>query len=118
MATVKPVVANINDDAVKVQWRNIASGDTCEEYSGFSDYSDRSVQVEAAAFGGATITIAGSNDGDNYQTLTDPSGTAITASSAKLRQILEYVWKVKPTISGGDVTTNITVTIVAKRSRR
>lgn len=117
MAEIKPVVANINDDAVRVQWPNIASGDTCIEYEGFSDYSDRSVQMEGT-FGGATISIVGTNDGDNYQTLTDPSATAITGNTAKLRQILEYVWKVKPAISGGDGTTSITVTIVAKRTRR
>lgn len=118
MALIKPVVTKLNDDAVSVQWPSIFQGDTCEEYAGFSDYSDRSVQVEGTFGTGASIAVSGTNDGTNYQPLTDPTGTAITAGTGKIRQILEYVWKMKPIISGGDGGTSITVTIIAKRIRR
>jgi hypothetical protein len=42
-----------------------------------TDYADRSVQVEGT-FGSATITIEGSNDGTNWETLRDPQGVALT----------------------------------------
>lgn len=115
MAEISPQTRKVNDDAVSVQWKNIAAGDTCVEYVGFSDYSDRSVQIEGS-FGGATISIEGSNDGANYQVLNDPFGTLLTASSPKLRQVLEYVWKMRPAISGG-AGVDVTVTIIAKRIR-
>jgi hypothetical protein len=116
MATINPTSIRRNDDAVSVQWAGIAAGDDCEPYVGFSDYSDRSVQVEGT-FGGATIDIKGSNDGENFKTLTDPFGSALSLTTGSLKQVLEYVWKMRPEITGG-VTTSLTVTIIAKRIRR
>lgn len=116
MATITPTSIRRNDDAVSVQWANIAAGDDCEAYAGFSDYSDRSVQVEGT-FSGATIDIVGSNDGVNYRALNDPFGSMLSLTTGSLKQVLEYVWKMKPEITGG-VTTSLTVTIIAKRIRR
>lgn len=116
MATINPTVTRLNDDAVSVQWPSITENDVCTPYEGFSEYSDRSVQVQGT-FGVATITVKGTNDGANYQTLNDPFGSALSITTASLKQILEYVWKMKPETSGG-TGSSVTVTIVAKRIRR
>jgi len=75
MAVRKPVVVHLNDDAVRVTWSGIALGDTCDPYEGMSEYGDRSVQFTGTF--AATIALHGSNDGANFETLTDPLGVAI-----------------------------------------
>lgn len=112
-----PVVVNLNDDAARVTWTGVAFGDTCTPAKGLSEYADRSVQL-AGTFGGATLAVRGSNDESNYETLTDPLGVAISRTSAGLKQIVEFTHTVKPELTGGDGTTSITVTVVAKRLRR
>lgn len=117
MATRKPVVVALNDDAVRVTWSGIALSDACDAYAGLSEFADRSVQIEGD-FGGAALALKGSNDGSNYQTLTDPLGSAISRTTAGLKQITEFTHAVNPVLSGGDGSTNLVVTIVAKRQRR
>jgi hypothetical protein len=116
MATINPTTTRKNDDAVAVRWAGIAAGDDCEAYAGFSDYSDRSVQVEGD-FGGANIDITGSNDGENFRVLSDPFGSPLSITTGSVKQVLEYVWQMRPEITGG-AGTSLTVTVIAKRIRR
>jgi hypothetical protein len=116
MAEIRPTISYRNDDAIAVQWANITEADTCVAYEGFHEYSDRSVQVQGA-FGGASVSIQGSNDAENYHTLNDPFGSLLSFSTGGLRQVLEYVRRVQPAISGGSGA-SITVTVLAKRIRR
>jgi hypothetical protein len=67
-------------------------------------------------FGGASVTIGGSNDGVTYHALTDPNGQALTLASAALRAIVELPIFVKPRIFGGDGTTNLKVVLAGRRS--
>lgn len=76
-------------------------------------YSDRSVQV-TGTFGGATVSIEGSNDGVNYFTLVDPQGNNLSFVTSRLEAILEMVLYVRPKVTGGDGTTNLTVTMGVK----
>lgn len=78
-------------------------------------YSDRSVQVDGT-FGGATVTIAGSNDGANYFALSDTGGNPLTLTANALRQIVELPVFVKPRVFGGDGTTSVKVTLAGRRS--
>lgn len=117
MATINPVVLHLNDDAVQITWPDVNGADTCTPYKGISEYGDRSVQFNGV-FNGATGRFEGTNDDLNYETLSDPFGVAITAVSAKLRQVLEFVHAVRPAVSGGDGATAVDVTLVARRFRR
>ncbi len=89
-------------------------------------YSDKTVQI-FGTFGGATVTIQGSNDplvpaddvngttNATWATLTDPLGAALTATSAKLATILQNPLYIRA-ISSGGTGSAINVNFCAKRT--
>lgn len=92
-------------DPDSAAWENRIAGDMC-------------VQV-AGTFGGATVLVQGSNDGTNYATLNDPQGNALSiATTAKIEQLLEAPRFLKLSSSGGGGTTDLDVTIFARRAAR
>lgn len=79
------------------------------------DYADRCVQV-AGTFGvGGSMTLEGSNDGVNFVALADPQGNALTFTAGKIEQILEGPRYVRPRVTAGDGTTNLTATICMRK---
>jgi hypothetical protein len=76
--------------------------------------ADRSIQF-AGTPSGATLLCEGSNDGVNWATLNDPLGVPISLLTVGVRQILELTLKVRPRISGGDVNTAITASLLLRR---
>jgi hypothetical protein len=123
MATIQPTLTGVPDTAAGAgfvaSWGPIHQGDVCTpitELSGKVDHADRSVQVEGT-FGGATIALNGSNDKSNFRTLNDPSMTPLTFTAAGLRAVLEAVVQFAPSISGGDGTTGVTVSVLLRRLR-
>lgn len=102
MATITPTGEKVPGPVGKasvVTWSAMATGDTGSAVQS-PGFSDRSVQVEGT-FGGATVTIQGSNDGTNYYTLTDTAGVALTFTSAGLRQMLQITRYVRPAVTAG-----------------
>ena len=95
-------------------WGPVAAGDTCAPFV-LSVYSDRVVQVEGV-FGGASVALQGSNDGENYHTLTDPQGNALSFSAGGLETVMELPYYIKPAPSGGDGTTSLTITLSGRRN--
>jgi hypothetical protein len=64
-------------------------------------FTDRSVQV-TGTFGGATVTMQGSNDGGaTWSTLNDAAGTPLTFTAAGIKQVLEVSQFIRPSVSGG-----------------
>lgn len=117
MATVAPVTTfpfETSLDVAVTTWANLLSGDDGEPIR-LAVFSDRSVQI-AGTFGGASVTIGGSNDGVTYHALTDTLGSTLTLTQATLRQIVELPVWVKPRVFGGDGTTNLTVIVAGRRS--
>lgn len=105
-----------SDDRVYISTWTIASGDTCEPV--FKPATrDRCVQV-FGTFGGATVTIEGSNEVDHYSALKELLGGAASFTTAGIKQLLEIPLRVKPVISGGGATTSLTVIIVQRRGFR
>ena len=99
--------------AALATWSALATGDTGEPLSNPS-YADRSVQV-TGTFGGATITIEGSNDGTNYTTLTDTAGAALSFTVTGVRQILQVTRYIRPLVTGGaGVVINVNLLTVGK----
>jgi hypothetical protein len=80
----------------------------------FTKYADRSVQVSGTFGAGGTVVVQGSNNGTNYHTLTDPQGNALSFTAAGLEQITEVVKFIRPSVTAGDGTTSLTVTIAAR----
>lgn len=117
MGTITPTQTRISDagvfDAHIASWA-LGNADTGVAVT-LSDAADRSVQIEGT-FGAATITIQGSNDGSNWQSLTDPQGNAIARTTAGLKAITELTRYVRA-ISSGGTGTAITVTLFMKGQR-
>lgn len=117
MATRTPVTTfpfETSLDVAVTTWSGLLSGDDGEAVR-LAVYSDRSIQV-AGAFGGATVTIAGSNDGETYHALTDTSGNPLTLTSGALKQIVELPVFLKPRVFGGDGSTNLKVVLSGRKS--
>ena len=117
MATVTPVTTfpfETSLDVAVTTWAPMAQDDDGAPVR-LAVYSDRSIQV-AGTFGGASVTIGGSNDGVTYHALTDPNGDVLTLTSGTLRAIVELSVFVKPRVFGGDGTTNLTVVLSGRRS--
>lgn len=111
--TVTPLGEAGNHNCRIISWANILAADTCLPVLA-SDFATRCVQIEGT-FDSGTIVIKGSNDGTNYETLTDPQGNAISKTSAALETIEELTRYIKPTVSGGGGSQSVTVTLLVRR---
>lgn len=113
MATVGYTTENLVGGVKIVTWSPLTSTNVDGTPFVCPMFADKSVQVYGT-FGGATITVQGSNDSSSptYATLADPQGNALTITLAKLEQILENTYVVRPLLSGGDGTTSITVKLL------
>jgi hypothetical protein len=117
MATRTAVVTTINDfenAALLFTWSGLLLTDDGNPVT-IPGYSDRSIQFQGTFGVGGTIQIEGSNDGTNYQVLTDPQGNAISKTSASIEAITELPRFIRPRITGGDGTTNLVASLFMKR---
>ena len=105
-----PVVAG--RDMAVVAWA-LAQGDEGKPVP-LAAYADRTVQV-VGIFGGASVALMGSNNGTDYETLTDPQGNALTFASKRMECVMELPLYVKPVATGGDGTTAINVILTGRK---
>ena len=92
-------------------WPNMGDDDSGLAQSG-SPLSDKSVQV-TGTWGGATLVLQGSNDGDTWFTLNDPAGVDISFTANGLMQILEGTRFTRPVTSAG-AGTDVTVALIER----
>jgi hypothetical protein len=107
-------------DALMIQWGPIGDTDACTPVQR-PDLADKSVQFEGT-FAGATVVFQGSNNSTtgldgNFETLNDPTGVALSAAAAKIKQVGEATLWIMPATSGGSGSA-VTVTVMARRSLR
>ncbi len=117
MPTIAPVTTFPYESSLDVAvttWSSLAQDDDGEPVR-LAVYSDRSIQL-IGTFGGASVTIGGSNDGINYHALSSTDGDPLTLTAAALKQIVELPVFIKPRVFGGDGTTNLTVILAGRRS--
>lgn len=97
-------------------WSGLLNGDVGNAFE-FTDWADRTVQVSGTFGAGGNVLIEGSNDGTNWNTLTDATGAALgTITTATLKQLTEAPRFARPRVSAGDGTTNLTVVLLARRN--
>lgn len=95
----------------------------------FAGYADKTFQVTGTFGVGATLSIQGSNDGTNWSPLTTPSGipgalgtpaaaSFTTASGGGIEQVLEACQFYRPSLTGGDGTTNLTIVLFARKTQQ
>lgn len=77
--------------------------------------ADRTVQVEGT-FGGATCTIQGSLNGQNWRTLTDLQGAPVVFTAVGgLAMVMEATLYLRPVVTGG-TGVSINVTLLSRGS--
>lgn len=99
---------------MRMVW-TLAVGDVGVD-ANYPGWADRNIQVEGTT-GGATIAAQGSNDGTNWRSLTDMNGNSLAAITAggAIRMIQENSLLFRPYVTGGDGTTALVVTMIARR---
>lgn len=112
---VQPGAADM-DHATLVTWSGLLNGDTGTRVN-LTDYPDRTVQFGGTFGAGGTVVFEGTNDGVNWITLTDPQGNALSKTTAAMESVTETPRYVRPAVTGGDGTTNLTVTLFARTPR-
>jgi hypothetical protein len=113
MATIIPTTVEEQVRAAAYRWTDYSTADTStpikvQNMQGLAG----SVQV-TGTFGGATITLQGSNDGTNFVTLKDSAGTAISVTAAGMAEFSTAALYLKPTSTGGTAD-NVTVTVILR----
>lgn len=117
MATINPVIEKLGHNATLFTY-TLANGDDGAPIGpNFADYSDRSAQVSGTFGTGGNLKIEGSNNSTSYATLTDPQGSDLDVTAAKIKQIMERPRLTRPRVSAGDGTTAIVVALLVFRPR-
>lgn len=101
------------DKAHVITWASMASGDTGQPLE-MPGSADRSVQVTGNFGTSGNLRIEGSNDGSNWNTLTDPQGNDINITASKIEQVMEVVRYMRPNVTTG-TGVSLTVSILVRR---
>lgn len=118
MAVIAPTVTYLGgaNSVAKFSYAAMANGDTGTPIP-WVQWADRSVQVTGTFGTGGTLRWEGSNDGGTtYAPLTDPQGNFLDFTEAKIEQVMELVELARPRVTAGDVTTALTVTLIARKA--
>ena len=110
MATVGYTVENLIGGVKVVTWTPFTSANLDGAPFVCGQWADKCVQVYGT-FDSATVTMQGTNDttGGTYATLNDPQGNALTFTVAKIEQVLENSYQVRPLVSGAGASASVTV---------
>lgn len=93
-------------------WTALANGDTGAKVQ-FASHPDKTVHILGTFGSGGTVSLQGSNDGTNWVILTDPLGNAITLTAEGLKVVMENPLYIRPIVSAGDGTTDLTVILTS-----
>lgn len=114
MATRSYTRTEPTNDLILYAWSGLLNGDDGGPQRQTAS-GDRVVQVLGTFGAGGTVIIEGSTDGGNWFQLRDPSMSLISFTSAGLKAITESVPILRPRVTAGDGTTNLTVMISTRR---
>jgi hypothetical protein len=117
MPTVSPAIAAVQvsgGSTPRLSWSGIITGDTINAFGVAGQGGVRgSVQI-GGTFGGATVTLEGSNDGTTYFTLKAlDNSTNISATAAAYFEFSTAALYIRPAVAGGSAN-SINVTVVLR----
>ena len=114
----------VSGSSTVVTWTGLLNGDDGDPFTRSSIYSDRSVQVLGTVGAGGTVSLEGSNvttptvNGDWF-IMNDPQGNALTfTTNTSGKAVLENVRHIRPRVTAGDGTTNLTVHLLLSTTAR
>jgi hypothetical protein len=131
--TIRAVtVANKARNAQSATWTGLLNGDTGAPVAEF-DYgrtnrtpsgeklSGACVQISGTFGAGGSVQLEGSNDGSTWfvltGTITAAAPAAIIKTVAYLGQIVQSALSIRPNVTAGDGSTNLTVNVFMARKR-
>lgn len=98
-----------------VTWAGLGNGDV-GKWVDLSNFNDLTFQVRGTFGSGGQVDIEGSNNsGTTAAVLSDLDGNALNVVGAGIDVIREGPQMVRPNVSAGDGTTDLTIILVAKR---
>jgi len=119
MAIVEPTQVMDDDGVVKITWANMKNGDT-GNWVRAARFNDKTVQVIVNAAGtGDAVTMEGSpDDGTTVGDLHDAQGgllvsALVGATITDPEIVAESPESIRPNVTAGDGTTDLTVVITA-----
>jgi hypothetical protein len=101
----------LNGYTMFVEWDALGSTDTAEVVE-YSDWPDKTIHA-TGTWGGATMTVEGSNDNSDWVTLTNIHGTSLSVTDDCCHAIAENTRYLRLSTTGGDTTTAVTVSFTA-----
>jgi len=120
MATRTPTVIQPGqqdlDHSTLYSWSGLLNGDDGEPMSR-TDFPDRTVQILGTFGAGGSVSIEGSNNGSDWVVLTDPQGNSISKTTGSMEMVAETPRYIRPRVTAGDGTTDITVIVFARTPR-
>ena len=118
MATKTPtLVPTTSPHNLAVEWAGFAASGDVGTAVQYENLTDRTVQITGTFTGSPTIVIEGSNDGTNYETLTDPQGNALSFTAAGLEAISENPKYIRPRATAGTGGADVDVRLNMKGRR-
>lgn len=119
MATVTPTLTRVGDQddaAILLSWA-LTTANTDGAPMEWTQWADRCFQA-VGTWGGATLTIQGSNDGTNWFTLSNAAGaTAATFTADGGKAIIELPRYVRPNLTTPGTGATVTVSLLARRAQ-
>ncbi len=100
MATITPTIDERASHCV-ITWSGMATGDTINAAIPSERAAAHATLHLFGTWGGATVTLSGSLDGTNYDTMPDGAGTAISKTDDAVVSVGAAVTHYKPTIASG-----------------
>jgi hypothetical protein len=114
MATINPVIELMGDRGLRATWPNMANGDVGAPVN-WTNFMDRSIQVEGVFGTGGSVAVEGSNNGTNFRSVSDMRGNALAINTARIEQLEDCVFLLRPNVTAGDGTTLLNVTLFARK---
>src|SRR5687768_11534989 len=116
-ATKAPYDGNIN--LFKVTWSSLTTTNDVGEGIELQTFMDRTVQLKGTLGTGGAVTMQGSNDGGTtWGSLTDPQGNALVLDAVgELEAITELPELIRPKVTAGDGSTDLTVIVFMRGLR-
>lgn len=113
MANITPTRTALEFGSESVVWTGLSTADTA-----IGVYANKTTGAVGAmqctgTFGGATITLQGSNDGSNFYAITDPAGNDVVLTADGIIDFSTAAAYIRPASSGGTAD-DVTVTVILR----
>lgn len=118
--TTEIVNSKMNGITMHTLWETLTTTNGSGDALVNPNFKDVCVQVKGTFGASASIAIEGTNDttSETWAALADITGTAIALTAAGIVQLHDIPYKIRPTLSNGDGSTDIDCTLVASTTAR